>query len=48
MDKFLNIPLDEETRKWLDKEAKKNGRAVRRQAAEIIKDAMRKDKEVCR
>lgn len=48
MDKFLNIPLDEETRKWLDKEAKKNGRAARRQAAEIIKDAMRKDKEVCR
>ena len=45
MDEFLNIPLDEETRKWLDKEAKKNGRAVRRQAAEIIKEAKRKATE---
>ena len=48
MEKFINVPLDDETRKWLDEKAEKRGRASRRQAAEIIKDAMRKDKEVCR
>lgn len=42
MEKFLNIPLDDETRKWLKKDAKKNGRAARRHAAEIIKEAKRR------
>lgn len=38
-EKILNVPLDNETRDWLDAEAKANGRSVSREAAQIIKAA---------
>jgi hypothetical protein len=41
-EKVLNVPLDDETREWLDKSAAANGRAASREAAQIIKDAKRK------
>jgi hypothetical protein len=44
-EKVLNVPLDDETRKWLDKSADANGRAASREAAQIIKDAKRKAQE---
>lgn len=41
MEKLLNVPLDEKTRKLLDMRADENGRASSREAAKIIKDAVR-------
>lgn len=38
-EKILNVPLDNETRAWLDAEAQANGRSVSREAAQIIKAA---------
>ena len=38
-EKILNVPLDNETRDWLDAEAQANGRSVSREAAQIIKAA---------
>ena len=43
MEKIINVPLDDETRALLDKKAKSNGRASSREAAQIIKDDVRKD-----
>jgi len=40
MEKVLNVPLDEKTRKLLDKRADENGRASNREAAKIIKDTV--------
>jgi len=40
-EKELHVKLDAETRKRLDKRADKNGRATCREAAEIIKKAVR-------
>lgn len=43
MEKVINVPLDDKTRKLLDEKAKRNGRASSREAAQIIKDDVRKD-----
>ena len=43
MEKIINVPLDDKTRALLDKKAKSNGRASSREAAQIIKDDVRKD-----
>lgn len=40
MEKLLNVPLDEKTRKLLDMRADENGRASSREAAKIIKDTV--------
>ena len=37
---MLNIPLDAETKERLEAQAERNGRAVRREAAQIIKQAV--------
>ena len=40
MEKFLNVPLDAQTRKALDARADQNGRAASREAAKIIRDTV--------
>ncbi|MBO7686931.1 MAG: TraY domain-containing protein [Kiritimatiellae bacterium] len=41
-EKMLNVPLDDETRKALDARADENGRAASREAAQIIKDTVKR------
>lgn len=41
MEKVINVPIDEDTKAALEKRADENGRATSREAAAIIKDAVR-------
>ena len=41
-EKILNVPLDNKTRKALDARADKNGRAASREAAQIIKETVKR------
>ena len=41
MEKIINVPIDEDTKAALEKRADENGRAASREAAAIIKDAVR-------
>lgn len=43
MEKVINVPLDDETKKKLEDRADANGRATSREAAQLIKDGLRKD-----
>ena len=45
MDKIINVPLDDETKAALERRADENGRATRKEAAAIIKDAVKTEKE---
>lgn len=40
MEKIINVPLDEETKAALERRADENGRATRKEAAAIIKEAV--------
>lgn len=40
-EKIINVPLESAVRKRLNEQAKANGRAVRREAAAIIKDGLK-------
>lgn len=44
MDKIINVPLDDETKAALERRADENGRATRKEAAAIIKDAVKAEK----
>lgn len=39
-EKLINVPLDDETKAALERRAEANGRATKREAAQIIKDAV--------
>ena len=41
MDKIINVPLDDETKAALERRADDNGRATNREAAAIIKEAVK-------
>lgn len=45
MDKIINVPLDEETKAALERRADENGRATNREAAAIIKQTVKAEKE---
>lgn len=45
MDKIINVPLDDETKAALEKRAKENDRKTRREAAAIIKEAVKTEKD---
>ena len=45
MDKIINVPLDDETKAALEKRADENGRATNREAAAIIKEAVKAEKD---
>ena len=41
MDKIINVPLVDETKAALERRVDENGRATRKEAAAIIKDAVK-------
>ena len=45
MDKIINVPLDDETKAALERRADENGRATRKEAAAIIKEAVKTEKK---
>ena len=45
MEKIINVPLDDETKTALEKRADENGRATNREAAAIIKEAVKAEND---
>lgn len=45
MEKIINVPLDDETKAALEKRADENGRATNREAAAIIKKAVKAEND---
>lgn len=45
MEKIINVPLEREIKAALEKRADENGRATSREAAAIIKEAVKTEKE---